>query len=225
MGSPSYRLPWTHWLHLLRPQCKVAGRRSVGRSHQSSRSTSPQRQLQATPRQRLYRSPHQLLLWIAFLQILQCMPYQILWWSQRLWSMFLQLLRWNAALVPVVEYNDTALTPVAVVEHISPDPTVYAAPAPLFEFIAPAPVASFATPVPTVCVAALVVDCASGELRHGAYSVCRTNSCRCRSIMHYTSYLRTKDCTNNGYVTNMLEHITMINIDTGVHMISHNTQT
>ena len=43
----------------------------------------------------------------------------------------------------------------------------------------------------------------------------------CRSIMHYTSYLRTKDCTNNGYVTNMLEH----NIDTGVHMISHNTQT
>ena len=47
----------------------------------------------------------------------------------------------------------------------------------------------------------------------------------CRSIMHYTSYLRTKDCTNNGYVTNMLEHITMINIDTGVHMISHNTQT
>ena len=43
--------------------------------------------------------------------------------------------------------------------------------------------------------------------------------------MHYTSYLRTKDCTNNGYVTNMLEHITMINIDTGVHMISHNTQT
>ena len=47
----------------------------------------------------------------------------------------------------------------------------------------------------------------------------------CRSIMHYTSYLRTKDCTNNGYVTNMLEHIMMINIDTGVHMISHNTQT
>ena len=43
----------------------------------------------------------------------------------------------------------------------------------------------------------------------------------CRSIMHYTSYLRTKDCTNNGYVTNMLEH----DIDTGVHMISHNTQT
>jgi len=39
--------------------------------------------------------------------------------------------------------------------------------------------------------------------------------------MHYTSYLRTKDCTNNGYVTNMLEH----DIDTGVHMISHNTQT
>ena len=47
----------------------------------------------------------------------------------------------------------------------------------------------------------------------------------CRSIMHYTSYLRTKDCTNNGYVTDMLEHNTMINIDTGVHMISHNTQT
>ena len=43
----------------------------------------------------------------------------------------------------------------------------------------------------------------------------------CRSIMHYTSYLRTKDCTNNGYVMDMLEH----NIDTGVHMISHNTQT
>ena len=43
--------------------------------------------------------------------------------------------------------------------------------------------------------------------------------------MHYTSYLRTNDCTNNGYVTDMLEHNTMINIDTGVHMISHNTQT
>ena len=85
MGSPRYRLPWTHWLHLLRPQCKVAGRRSLGRSHQSSRSTSHQRQLQAASRQRL--------LWIAFLQILQCMPYQILWWSQRLWSIFLQLLQ------------------------------------------------------------------------------------------------------------------------------------
>ena len=48
---------------------------------------------------------------------------------------------------------------------------------------------------------------------------------QCRSIMHYTSYLRTKDCTNNGYVMDMLEHNTMINIDTGVHMISHNTQT
>ena len=48
---------------------------------------------------------------------------------------------------------------------------------------------------------------------------------RCRSIMHYTSYLRTNDCTNNGYVTNMLEHNTVINIDTGVHMISYITQT
>ena len=47
----------------------------------------------------------------------------------------------------------------------------------------------------------------------------------CRSIMHYTSYLRTKDCTNNGYVMDMLEHNTMINIDTGVHMISYITQT
>ena len=47
----------------------------------------------------------------------------------------------------------------------------------------------------------------------------------CRSIIHYTSYLRTKDCTNNGYVTDMLEHNTMINIDTGVHMISYITQT
>ena len=52
-----------------------------------------------------------------------------------------------------------------------------------------------------------------------------TGSNTCKSIMHYTSYLRTKDCTNNGYVMNMLEHNTMINIDTGVHMISHNTQT
>ena len=43
--------------------------------------------------------------------------------------------------------------------------------------------------------------------------------------MHYTSYLRTNDCTNNGYVTDTLEHNTMINIDTGVHMISYNTQT
>ena len=34
-----------------------------------------------------------------------------------------------------------------------------------------------------------------------------------------------KDCTNNGYVTDMLEHNTMINIDTGVHMISYITQT
>ena len=33
-----------------------------------------------------------------------------------------------------------------------------------------------------------------------------------------------KDCTNNGYVMNMLEHNTMINIDTGVHMISYITQ-
>ena len=47
----------------------------------------------------------------------------------------------------------------------------------------------------------------------------------CRSIIHYTSYLRTNDCTNNGYVTDMLEHNTMINIDTDVHMISYNTQT
>ena len=53
----------------------------------------------------------------------------------------------------------------------------------------------------------------------------RTTSLFCRSIMHYTSYLRTKDCTNNGYVTDMLEHNTMINIDTGVHMISYITQT
>ena len=47
----------------------------------------------------------------------------------------------------------------------------------------------------------------------------------CRSIMHYTSYFTNKrPAPNNGYVMNMLEHNTMINIDTGVHMISHNTQ-
>ena len=46
----------------------------------------------------------------------------------------------------------------------------------------------------------------------------------CRRIISYTSYLRTNDCTNNGYVTDMLEHNTMINIDTGAHMILHNTQ-
>ena len=46
----------------------------------------------------------------------------------------------------------------------------------------------------------------------------------CRRITSYTSYLRTNDCTNNGYVTDMLEHNTMINIDTAAHMILHNTQ-
>ena len=98
-----------------------------------------------------------------------------------------------AARVPVVEYIAPAPTPVPVVEHISSSaPAGYAAPAPLVEFIAPSPVASFATPVRTVCVAAPVVEhisldpavyaakgsyggvhrsCASGELRHGAYSV------------------------------------------------------
>ena len=62
------------------------------------------------------------------------------------------------------------------------------------------------------------------KLRHRRYwqNFCHTI---CRSIMHYTSYLRTKDCTNNGYVMDMLEHNTMINIDTGVHMISYITQT
>ena len=40
----------------------------------------------------------------------------------------------------------------------------------------------------------------------------------------YTSYLRTNDCTNNGYVTDNLEHNTMINIDTVAHMILHYTQ-
>ena len=59
----------------------------------------------------------------------------------------------------------------------------------------------------------------AGGAGAGVWSAC------CRSIMHYTSYLRTKDCTNNGYVTDMLEHNTMINIDTGVHMISYITQT
>ena len=47
---------------------------------------------------------------------------------------------------------------------------------------------------------------------------------KCRRIISYTSYLRTNDCTNNGYVTDMLEHNTMINIDTAAHMILHNTQ-
>ena len=47
---------------------------------------------------------------------------------------------------------------------------------------------------------------------------------KCRRIMSYTSYLRTNDCTNNGYVTDNLEHNTMINIDTGAHMILHYTQ-
>ena len=46
----------------------------------------------------------------------------------------------------------------------------------------------------------------------------------CRRIISYTSYLRTNDCTNNGYVTDMLEHNTMINIDTVAHMILHYTQ-
>ena len=46
----------------------------------------------------------------------------------------------------------------------------------------------------------------------------------CRRIISYTSYLRTNDCTNNGYVTDILEHNTMINIDTVAHMILHYTQ-
>ena len=46
----------------------------------------------------------------------------------------------------------------------------------------------------------------------------------CRRIISYTSYLRTNDCTNNGYVTDNLEHNTMINIDTVAHMIWHYTQ-
>ena len=49
---------------------------------------------------------------------------------------------------------------------------------------------------------------------------------KCRSIMHYTSYLRTKGLHKTmATSTDMLEHNTMTNIDTGVHMISHNTQT
>ena len=46
----------------------------------------------------------------------------------------------------------------------------------------------------------------------------------CRRITSYTSYLRTNDCTNNGYVIDNLEHNTMINIDTVAHMILHYTQ-
>ena len=48
--------------------------------------------------------------------------------------------------------------------------------------------------------------------------------CRCRRIISYTSYSRTNDCTNNGYVNDNLEHNTMINIDTVAHMILHYTQ-
>ena len=44
------------------------------------------------------------------------------------------------------------------------------------------------------------------------------------STVSTTSYLRTNDCINNGYVTDILEHNTMINIDTGAHMILHYTQ-
>ena len=80
----------------------------------------------------------------------------------------------------------------------------------------------FAADVDTIDTIYRIILCVNQLSVYGAVAaVCE----QCRSIMHYTSYLRTKDCTNNGYVTNMLEHITMINIDTGVHMISHNTQT
>ena len=120
----TYRLPWTHWLHLLRPQCKAAGRRSVGRSHQSSRSTSPQRQLQATPLPRLFRSPRQLLLWIAFL---------------------------SDSTVHAVP--DPVMEPVPM-EYVSPAPAVYVASARVVEHIAPAPtpvtVAKHTTPAPAV---------------------------------------------------------------------------
>ena len=48
----------------------------------------------------------------------------------------------------------------------------------------------------------------------------------CRSIMPlHLIFTNKRLLHNNGYVMNMLEHITMHNIDTGVHMISHNTQT
>ena len=46
----------------------------------------------------------------------------------------------------------------------------------------------------------------------------------CRRIISYTSYSRTNDCINNGYVNDNLEHNTMINIDTVAHMNMHYTQ-
>ena len=46
----------------------------------------------------------------------------------------------------------------------------------------------------------------------------------CRRIISYTSYSRTNDCINNGYVIDNLEHNTMINIDTVAHMNMHYTQ-
>ena len=45
-----------------------------------------------------------------------------------------------------------------------------------------------------------------------------------RRIISYTSYLRTNDCINNGYVNDNLEHNTMINTDTVAHMNMHYTQ-
>ena len=82
---------------LLQSQCEVAGRRPTERSHQSSRITVPHTHSQrhTTPRQCLHRSLDQLLLWNAYLHFIQCMPYQLLWWSHRLRSTLLQLLSWN----------------------------------------------------------------------------------------------------------------------------------
>ena len=144
------------------------GRRSVGMSHQSSRSTSPQRQLQATPRQRLFRSPHQLLLdrisqdftvYAAPDPVVEPAPMEYV----------SPALAMYVAPVSVEEYIAPAPTPVPVEDQISPASAVYAARVLVVEYIAPAPTlvpvvehissapAGYAAPVPLVKYVAAAV--------------------------------------------------------------------
>ena len=92
----------------------------------------------------------------TFLQILQCLPQMspvVEFIASAPVASYATPVPTAIVAAPVVELISRDPTvyaaPAPVVEHTSPDPTVYAAPAPVVEFISPAPVACYAT-APTV---------------------------------------------------------------------------